>query len=166
VDDSDSNGIWNKLDDTGHYPFGYGPPTGFPDEREMWQGSGPLIMSWRVVTNMLRRDRIVNQAAQTNAHFSLAAERNAQDIVTWWINRALGYGLPGAYGDRIVQYVTDILESINPGFIGDYTTETMETFMDTNTVLNGDGTATNNTYQRIIRGVVGLILMSPDAMRR
>ncbi len=25
------------------------PPV-FPDEREMWQGSGPLIMSWRVVT--------------------------------------------------------------------------------------------------------------------
>ena len=166
VDDSDSNAIWNRLDDTGHHPFGYGPPTGFPDEREMWQGSGPLIMSWHVVTHMLRRNNIVNQAAQTNAHFTLDADRSAQNIVSWWIGRALGYDLPGAYADRIVQYVTGILESIDPGFIGDYSTETLETFMDTNTVTNGDGTARNNTYQRIIRGVVGLILMSPDAMRR
>jgi len=166
VDDNDSDNIWYRLDDTGHYPFGYGPPTGFPDEREMWQGSGPLIMSWRVVTHMLRRGNIVNQAAQTNAHFSLAAERNAQDIVTWWIDRALGYDLPVAYANRIVQYVTGILESLDPEFIGDYSTETLQTFMDTNPVLNGDGSAKNNTYQQIIRGVVGLILMSPDAMRR
>jgi uncharacterized protein (DUF1800 family) len=166
LDNNDSNGIWNRIDDTGHYPFGYGPPTGFPDEREMWQGSGPLVMSWRVVTYMLRRDRIVNQAAQTNAHFTLVADRSAQNIVNWWIDRALGYGLPVAYADRIIQYVTDILATINPDFMGNYATETLETFMDTITVLNGDETAKNNTYQRIIRGVVGLILMSPDAMRR
>jgi hypothetical protein len=115
---------------------------------------------------MLRRDRIVNQAAQTNAQFILVADRSAQNIVNWWIDRALGYGLPAAYADRIVQYVTDILATINPGFIGDYATETLETFMVTNTVTNGDGTANNNTYQRIIRGVIGLIMMSPDAMRR
>lgn len=166
VDDSESNNIWNRLDDTGHFPFGYAPPTGFPDEREMWQGSGPLIMSWRVVTFMLRRDKIVNQAAQTNANFTLEADRSTQNIVGWWINRALGYDLPVAHAERIVQYVTDILAILDPGFMGDYATETLETFMDTVTVTNVDGTAKNSTYQRIIRGVVGLILMSPDSMRR
>jgi hypothetical protein len=154
------------LDDTGHYPFGYGPPTGYPDEREMWQGSGPLIMSWRVVTFMLRRDRIVNQAEQTNAHFTLEIDRTALNIVTWWIRRALGYELPTATSDRIVQYVTDILATLQPGFVGDHANEPISTFTDTIIVTNEDGTARNSTYQRIIRGVVGLILMAPDAMRR
>ena len=38
--------------------------------------------------------------------------------------------------------------------------------IDTTTLTNEDGSAKNNDYQRIIRGVIGLILMSPEAMRR
>ena len=166
LDHGVSNSIWGRLDDTGHYPFGYGAPTGFPDEREMWQGSGPLIMSWRVVTYMLKKDTIVNQAAQTNAHFVLESDRTAQNIVSWWINRALGYNPSSAVSDEIVQYVTDVLISMEPGFQGDYATEPLGTFMEADTPSNEDGSAKNNSYQRIIRGVVGLILMSPDAMRR
>ena len=47
---SPSAGIFYRLEDTSHYPFGYHAPTGFPDEKEIWQGSGPLVMSWRAVT--------------------------------------------------------------------------------------------------------------------
>jgi len=167
IDDSESNNIWNRLDDTSHYPFGYSPPTGYPDEREFWQGSGPLIMSWRTVTFMLKRDQIVNQAEQTNAHFTNAADRTASNIVYWWITRALGYDLPAAVSDRIIQYVTDILAGLKPAFVGDLANEPFATFgIDTDTVFNIDGSAKNSTYQRIIRGIVGLILMTPQAMRR
>ena len=166
IEDSASNSIWYSLDDTSHYPFGYAPPTGFPDERIMWQGSGPLIMSWRVVTYMLRRSEIVNQAEQTNAYFTLEVDRHANNIVPWWISRALGYELSTPARDRIIQYVTDILAQLDGGFTGDYAAEPIGTFTDTVTVLNVDGTAKNSTYQKIIRGVVGLILMSPEAMRR
>ncbi len=167
LDHSESNNIWYRLDDTSHYPFGYGPPTGFPDERAMWQGSGPLIMSWRVVTFMLRRDSIVNQAAQTNAHFTNPDDRTARNIVAWWIYRALGYDLPQAFSDRIEQYVTEILALKKPAYIGNYATDPFDLIgIDTTTLTNEDGSAKNNDYQRIIRGVIGLILMSPDAMRR
>ena len=40
IDENISNNIWNRLYDTSHYPFGYEPPTGYPDERQLWQGSG------------------------------------------------------------------------------------------------------------------------------
>ena len=159
IDDSASNSIWYRLDDTSHYPFGYAAPTGFPDERAFWQGSGPLIMSWRCITYMLRRDDIVNQAQQTNDHFTLVADRTPRNIVLWWINRALGYDLPSEVENRILKFVTDIT---GPGSED----VSIETYTDTLDVLNVDGTAKNTTYQRIIRGVVGLILMSPDAMRR
>jgi len=167
VDDSESNNIWYKLDDTSHYPFGYGPPTGFPDERAMWQGSGPLIMSWRVITSMLRRNSIVNQAAQTNAHFINQDDRTARNIVTWWINRALGYELSLDVTDRIVQFVAEILILKKPVYPGDYIEDPFDDIgIETNELTNTDGTAKNNDYQKIIRGVIGLILMSPDAMRR
>lgn len=156
--DSASNSIWYRLDDTSHYPFGYGAPTGFPDERAFWQGSGPLIMSWRCITYMLRRGDIVNPAQQTNDHFTDVAQRTPRNIVHWWINRALGYDLPLDVEDRIVAFVT--------GITGDLESETLQSHSDTMVVLNMDGTAKNSTYQKIIRGVVGLILMSPEAMRR
>lgn len=158
IDDSASNDIWYRLDDTSHYPFGYSPPTGFPDERAFWQGSGPLIMSWRCITRMLRRDDTVNQAQQTNNHYTVVNDRTPRNIVHWWINRALGYDLPLDVEDRIVQFVTDIT--------GDLDSVSLQMYTDTTDVLNMDGTAKNNTYQRIIRAVVGLILMSPEAMRR
>jgi len=167
VDHSESNNIWYRLDDTSHYPFGYGPPTGFPDERAMWQGSGPLIMSWRVVTFMLRRDSIVNQAAQTNAHFTNPDDRTARNIVNWWIYRALGYELPLAVSERILQFVTEVLILRRPTYSGDYAAVPLDDIeIDTNKLTDEDGTAKNNDYQKIIRGVIGLILMSPDAMRR
>jgi len=165
IDDSRSNSIWYRLDDTSHYPFGYAPPTGYPDENAFWQGSGPLIMSWRVITYILKQNDIVNQAQQTNNGL-LQANRTARKIVQFWINRAMGYDFPLDVEDRIVQYVTDILESMDPGYMGNYETEPLDTFTDTLEVTNMDGTAKNSKYQQIIRGVVGLVLMSPEALRR
>jgi uncharacterized protein (DUF1800 family) len=167
IDHGPSNSIWGRLDDTSHYPFGYGPPTGFPDERAFWQGSGPLIMSWRVVTHMLRRNEIVNQAAQTNDHFTDPNDRTAINMVNWWINRALGHDLSLAVTDRIVDYVVEILMLRKPKYPGDYAADPFDTIgVDTTPVFNGDGTAYNGDYQKILRGLIGLILMSPDAMRR
>jgi hypothetical protein len=124
-------------------------------------------MSWRVVTYMLRRDRLVNQAAQTNAYFTNPDDRTARNIVAWWIYRALGYELPQAVSERIEQYVTEILALKKPAYLGDYASDPFDLIgIDTTTLTNEDGSAKNNDYQRIIRGVIGLILMSPEAMRR
>jgi uncharacterized protein (DUF1800 family) len=166
IDDGASNSLWGRLDDTGHYPFGYAPPTGYPDERALWQGSGPLIMTWRLITYMLRRDDIVNLAEQTNDHFTVPADRTASNIVDWWIMRIRGYAMDANSRARILQFVTDILLDDDPGFGGDYANEPLDTFTDTVTVTDLDGTARNSTYQRIIRGLVGLIVMAPDSLRR
>lgn len=160
IDHGLSNGIFGRLDDTSHYPFGYGPPTGFPDESAMWQGAGPLVMSWRTVTYMLKRSdenlpgggAFLNLAEQTNTLFPSNADRTPRNIVDAWMDRALGYALPAAVSDRMVQFIT--------GIAGIGANDSLEDFTDT-----GD-TGSSSIYQRIIRGVVGLILMAPDAMRR
>ena len=68
--------------------------------------------------------------------------------------------------NRILQYVTDILATLEPGFVGDIANEPIDTFTDTVTITDMDGTANNSRYQRILKGLVGLILMSPDSLRR
>lgn len=151
---SPSNGIFYRLEDTSHYPFGYGPPTGFPDEKEIWQGSGPLVMSWRAVTYMLRISSIVNLADQTNIGIPVAADRTPNAIVDFWMNRALGYPLDSVSRDRIAKFIVD-----NLGMGGTAST-TIKTLTTTAAPIG------NTTYQKILRAVVGLILMSPEAMRR
>jgi len=160
IDDSASDGIFYRLEDTSHYPFGYSAPTGFPDEKEIWQGSGPLVMSWRTLTYMLRQSSIFtwpnfpSLADQTNNGIPVAANRTPNAIVDFWMNRALGYALDSVSRDRIAKFIVD-----NLGMAGTATTTIKTT--TTTTPPIGD-----TTYQKILRAVVGLILMSPEAMRR
>ncbi len=155
---SPSSGIFYRLEDTSHYPFGYHAPTGFPDEKEIWQGSGPLVMSWRALTYMLRISEIVNLADQTNAGIPVAANRTPNAIVDFWMNRALGYALDSASRDRIVQFIVDnAVDNLNMhGTAG----TTIKTSTTTTPPIG------NTSYQKILRAVLGLILMSPEAMRR
>ena len=124
-------------------------------------------MSWRTVTDMLRRNDIVNQAAQTNDFFTDPNDRTAVNMVNWWIDRALGYALSTPVTNRIVDYVVEVLMLRRPGYGGNYATDPFDVIgIDTTQVTQPDGTAYNGTYQRILRGLLGLILMSPEAMRR
>ncbi|HET6565818.1 MAG TPA: DUF1800 domain-containing protein [Xanthomonadales bacterium] len=149
IDNGASNNIWNRLVETGHYPFGYDAPTGYPDEQTQWQGSGPLIMSWRTVTYLLRQPTIVNLAQQVNDVLTNATDRTPANLVDFWMHRCLGYALESSHSDRIVSFV---LDSIG----GSANTE----------IVNNSNVADFSAYQKINRAIVGLVLMSPDAMRR
>ena len=150
IDHSVSNNIFNRLDDSSHFPFGYEPPTGFPDERAFWQGSGALITSWRTVTYLLKQSSIVNLAAQTNSGIPLQNDRTPANIVDWWMQQALGYALDAATAERMAQFVVDSIGGTPTTPINVVTTDT----------------GASSAYQKIIRAIVGLVLMAPDAMRR
>ncbi|HMB60257.1 MAG TPA: DUF1800 domain-containing protein [Xanthomonadales bacterium] len=154
LEHSTSNSIFGRLDDTGQYPFGYEAPTGYPDEQEMWQGTGPLIMSWRTVTFMLRQSSIVDLGLQTNTGIPAAIDRTPENVVDFWMNRALGYPLEGAVTARIVQFITDIAGIAS------------NADLDSSPSVDTSNTGNSSLYTRIIRATVGLVLMAPDAMRR
>jgi len=153
IDHSPSNRMVSRLDDTSHYPFYYEAPTGFPDDRSQWQGSGPLIQTWRTVTRMLREGTEVNLAARTNIEIPVVVDRTPENIVNMWMTRALGYSLSPAQAQTVVDFITGLPnvagadQSLDPG-------------------INTADTGPTSTYQRIIMATVGLILMSPNAMRR
>ena len=99
---------------------------------------------------MLRRFAIVDLGDQTNRGIPLEADRTPENIVAFWMDRALGYALDSASSDRIVQFITDTLGGLANDPIATDSTNLSE----------------YSTYQKILRAVVGLILMAPDAMRR
>jgi len=149
IDHGISNSILNRLSDAGQLPFGYGLPTGYPDEQSMWQGSGALIMSWKAITYMLKQPTVVNLAAQTNAGIPVINDRTPNNIVAFWMDRALGYSLEASLANRIAVFITEIIGG------------TTDAPVNTDSSNEGEG-----NYQRMLRAVLGLILMSPDAMRR
>lgn len=153
MDHSPSNTLVYRLDDTSHFPFYYAAPTGYPDDRSQWQGSGPLVQTWRTVTRMLRESTEVNLAEQTNAEFPVADDRTPENIVNIWMTRALGYSLSPEQAQTVVDFITGLPnvagadQALGPG-------------------INTTDTGATSHYQRIIMAAVGLIVMSPNAMRR
>ena len=160
LDHQPSNNLVFRLDDTSHYPFFFSAPTGFPDNRAQWQGSGPLVQTWRTITRLLREfeDPVVetegvNLAEQTNNEIPDPAQRTPANIVDMWMTRALGYSLAPAIAQKAVDFITGINGvagaelALDPG-------------IDTSNITR------YSSYQKIIVATVGLILMSPDAMRR
>ena len=97
--------LYYRMSETGHLPFTWGTPDGFPDVRPAWQGSTPLVMSWRLL-NMLFMDWIpvdlanpngnwheyfpVDAVSKSKAAFS-ATDRTANNLVDYWVRRILGY---------------------------------------------------------------------------
>lgn len=102
---------------------------------------------------MLRESTEVNLADQTNTDIPVTAERTPENIVNLWMTRALGYSLSPVQTQTVVDFITGLPnvagtdQALDPG-------------------INTSDTGPTSIYQRIIMGAVGLILMSPNAMRR
>ncbi|GAB4194529.1 MAG: DUF1800 domain-containing protein [Wenzhouxiangellaceae bacterium] len=146
------DGVLNGFNQAGQAVFDYEPPTGFPEDKPIWQGTGPLIMSWRAITSMLRErddngDLYANVAITTNTSLPGAA-RTPNNIVDFWLNVILGFPISSAKRAPMVAFVAQ------GGGVDD--------------PLNTDttNTAHNSNYQRRVRGLVELITMMPEYMTR
>ena len=142
--------MWGLVDPTGNRPFGWETPDGYPDEKAIWQGSGPFVMAWRALTWFLRYDPgsgpIVNLAQQTNDQLS-AGNRTPSQVADFWIDRVLARSL--STGRR--QIVVDFLAQGG----------------DQNAPMPGnDDISQWSGYQQRIRAAVGMLSSSPEAMQR
>jgi uncharacterized protein (DUF1800 family) len=166
-DHSPSDSIYYRLDETGQEPYDNDTPTGYPDEKPLWSGSGPLVSTWRTITYFLNRSgdtyddpdtgeigriRYCNLAEQANTEIPNTANRTPTQLVDMWMIRLRGYSYDSATRTRLITYVSDKS--------GATANQSLHDVTDTDNLSN------NSTYQRVIYTLVGLILMSPDAMRR
>jgi len=99
--------MYYRMNETGGMPFTWVTPDGFPDSKEAWTGSTPLIMSWRAINQLFTSWYVLNPQddpgiwqwfdygpidtlTPTMAEFSIE-QRTANNIVDYWVNRFLGY---------------------------------------------------------------------------
>ncbi|MDX1625541.1 MAG: DUF1800 domain-containing protein [Wenzhouxiangellaceae bacterium] len=149
-------GYYYDIERSGQEPFAYEPPTGYPESRAIWQGTGPLVMSWRAVTAMLRYtdatggSQYVDVAGITNAA-GVTPTPNA--ITDFWLDRVLGSATTIDAGKRaeLVAFVEQTGQASGP---------------DAALTINTGDTGQWSTYQACVRGLVTLITMLPDVTVR
>ncbi|MEM7054723.1 MAG: DUF1800 domain-containing protein [Pseudomonadota bacterium] len=144
--------------DAGQMPFNCEPPTGYPEDRAIWKGSGPLIMSWRAISRMLRDidsvdggdNHFVNLAQQTN---DAGIARTPNAITDYWLNRVLGpgHGISSSKRNEMVAFL-----NTNSGAAGN----------DQPLDINTDDTSEWSTYQKLMRGLFLLVALVPERMIR
>ncbi len=149
-----SGGVLGRLEQAGQRPWDIEPPTGFPDFKGFWQGTGTLIGSWRAVTYLLTRNDILNLAAETNGMIPVANQRTAINIASNWFSTALGFTPEPAVVSEVEQFISSLS--------GVGVNEPLDNAGNINTADTGNG----SRYQRILRATTGLIIMLPVGQRR
>ncbi len=134
--------LW-RYDQGGQPLFQWPAPNGYSDFREDWQAPNPRVAGWRLsnwlidVTDDSDHFRL-NLLGQTPAGF-----RTSNELADFWINRVLGYPMPAAERQEIVDFMA---QGHNPDF---------------DLPLDSD----DDTQDRL-RSMVGLIFMSPAFLWR
>lgn len=87
--------FFHRLRQTGHGPFRWRTPDGFPDQAEAWASTSVMGQSWRLLSRLPQMDdaddnQILPILDITRAALA-PAERTPVRIVDLWLDRVLGY---------------------------------------------------------------------------
>jgi hypothetical protein len=102
-----------RLDQTGHGPFRWPTPDGYPDTAQKWETVSPMAQTWRLLSRMpeLRAPGSGNTPFLMRIHeitlqaFPNAANRSANAIADFWIDRIVGFPLQPARRNVIVDFL-------------------------------------------------------------
>lgn len=89
----------SRLGSTGHRPFAWTPPDGYPDSQRAWSSTGSLAMTMKLLAWLpeARVDSgsdtgsLANIVAVTLAAFPDAAQRTTANIINYWCDRLFGW---------------------------------------------------------------------------
>ncbi|MEO8460875.1 MAG: DUF1800 domain-containing protein [Dokdonella sp.] len=150
----------NYLQQTGHRPFYWGPPNGYPDRQGAWSSTGTLAMTMKTLArlpeftvnrNVSNSPYLADILGQTQAAFPTASTRTAATIMGYWCDRIFGYRPEPAYGvaTQFLRQNATASEAIN---------------IDADT-WNGNSLKLHYSQQRL-RSAVSLLFLNPDFLRR
>lgn len=170
-----SDGFMDRFRRTGHRPFDWRPPDGFPDASAYWMGSTAFVQAWRTIDWTLDEGLGTDQTplvpllATTLAEFGGdVAQHTPNKLANFWLTRCFGWApdaTNGWIGTALHAQVRDFMCR---------NTDTLTTFPADvgigagpagNTQGIGTNAAPNYWYNRL-RGMVDCILFSPQAMLR
>lgn len=103
-----------QYDAVGQPLFQWPPPTGYPDDRETWSSTVPMIQRWRLCTWMVDTWRDGDGNYRLDTLGQLPSEtRAASKIVDFWIERIFGRNLAS---DIRTQFIEFMAEGHHPDF--------------------------------------------------
>ena len=140
---------------TGHAPYNWPAPNGYPDTGLAWSGSNSFAMTWRVLgwlTETRDSDVPLHPIVDITRANVPVANWTANNLVTWWCTRLLGYQPEAARKQALVAFMAQN---------GDPNTYVIT---DTNT-WQGSDLKRHYNHERL-RSLVALILMTPEFMSR
>ncbi|UJB21710.1 MULTISPECIES: DUF1800 domain-containing protein [Lysobacter] len=138
---------------TGHQPYDWPAPNGYPDVREAWSGSSSYAMTWRILN-------WITETSESGVPLMpiLATTRTkvpswtATKLVDFWCYRILGYLPTAARRQTLIAFMAQN---------GDPATYVIT---DTNTWAGSD--LKRHYNQERLRSMISLILMSPEFLSR
>ncbi len=156
ISETRSNDFMSRLSSTGHAPYDWAAPNGYPDVSVTWSASNNMVTTWRMLTWLTEaRD---TDAATTPLLPILALSRTnvaswtANNLVDFWCQRLLGY-MPIASRRQIL--VSFLAQNGDPA-----------TYVITDTDSSATTDLKRHYNQQRIRSMVAMILMSPEFMTR
>jgi uncharacterized protein (DUF1800 family) len=178
-DDSDTDRFLSQFDDAGQRLYWWRTPDGYPDERAAWMGSNTLVQNWRIIDwlvdeNSDNDDTRVMRIVDTTLD-SFPGNPTPRELVAFWCEWTLGFTPAGGWvgpvgtfwaneptelGKACMQFITQqgfpVGEEDAPPFPADQQIPrnqfTQDDFPD--------------RWHRRLRGLVQLILWSPNFMQR
>ncbi|MBZ0222094.1 MAG: DUF1800 domain-containing protein [Dokdonella sp.] len=166
----DNTGSWTtseefiyRLQGCGNRLFYWPAPDGYPDTQEVWSSSSALGMTLKMLPRLLEMRQINGDSnsafladvqAQTLAAFPNAADRSALNIINYWCDRLLGMRPAQTHGVAL-DFLRQEAAATTPLGLG-----TDEWHLSPANQLSQHYTKSR------LRTAIGLILCSPDFLRR
>ena len=98
-----------RYEQTGHSLYEWAAPTGYPDEKEVWSSTVPMLQRWRLSTWLIdswqdeNDNYYIDLISQTPGHL-----QTANELVDFWVNRILGRPLEDSnIRTELVEFVAD-----------------------------------------------------------
>ena len=156
VSESRSNDFMSRLATTGHSPYDWAAPNGYPDVGVTWAGSNNMVTTWKMLGWLT--ETVDTDAALTPLLPILALSRanvatwTANTLVNYWCQRILGY-LPTASRRQVL--TAFLAQNGDPA-----------TYVITDTDSYAMTDLKRHYNQQRLRSMVSMILISPEFMSR
>lgn len=115
--------FFSMLSDTGHGPFSWPSPDGFPDADRSWTVSAVLGPTWRLLSHMPQMEDEFDRRLMPILDETLAAlspdDRTTSRIVDYWLERVLGYAPPAHRRKELIDFLRQNSSSDAPLVLDD-----------------------------------------------
>ncbi|KAF1710603.1 hypothetical protein CSC70_08055 [Pseudoxanthomonas kalamensis DSM 18571] len=153
LDHDTSNTFMWRAGFTGHLPYAWPAPNGYPDVGEAWAGSNSLAMTWKLVNWMTEtQDNSVPISPILATTRSNVAQWTANNLVDFWCRRLLGYLPSAARRQRLAAFMA---QNGDPA-----------SYVITDTDSWAASDLKRHYNQQRLRSMVSLILLSPEFFTR